>query len=108
MTFTPDFSPSEDFAHALDAADPLAAFRHRFFLPQRPDGTPQIYFCGHSLGPQPIAARDLVVAELDAWAKYGVEGHFHGEHPWYHYQELLRDAGARLVGGRPDEVVFMN
>jgi kynureninase len=108
MSFTPDFSPGEEFARALDAADPLRPFRDRFSLPRRPDGTPAIYFCGHSLGLQPKAVRDLVVGELDAWAEHGVEGHFRGDSPWYHYHELVRDEGARLVGGRPDEVVFMN
>jgi kynureninase len=108
MTFTPDFSPHEDLARTLDAADPLAHFRERFFLPRRADGTPLIYFCGHSLGLQPKAARDLVIGELDAWAQRGVEGHFRGDAPWYSYHELVRDAGARLVGARPDEVVFMN
>src|SRR3954447_13569859 len=103
MTFTPDFSAGEDFARALDAADPLARFRERFFLPRRADGLPLIYFCGHSLGLQPKAARELVIGELDAWAQHGVEGHFRGDAPWYSYHELVRDTGARLVGARPDE-----
>src|SRR5262245_9241237 len=108
MTFTPDFASHEDFARALDVADPLASFRDRFLLPRRADGSTLIYFCGHSLGLQPKAARDLVIGELDAWAARGVEGHFRGDAPWYSYHELVRDAGARLVGARPDEVVFMN
>ncbi len=108
MYFTPDFSTTRDFAQALDAADPLAAFRQRFHLPKRPDGEPAIYFCGHSLGLQPRRAREVVLAELDAWADHAVEGHFLGDAPWYTYHELLRGPGARLVGARPDEVVFMN
>src|SRR5262245_50256256 len=108
MTFTSGFSPSEDVARGLDAADPLRGFRDRFFLPTRPDGTPAIYVCGHSLGLQPKAARELVIAELDAWAERGVEGHFSGDSPWYSYHELVGDSGARLVGAWPDEVVFMN
>jgi kynureninase len=108
MPFTPDFSVAEDLARHLDASDPLAAFRERFHLPRRPDGSPLIYFCGHSLGLMPRSARTLVLQELDAWAEHGVEGHFRGDAPWYSYHELVRDAGARLVGARPDEVVFMN
>lgn len=108
MPLTPDFSPDEAFARRLDDADPLAGFRDRFFLPRRPDGSPAIYFCGHSLGLQPKSARDLVIGELDAWEELGVEGHFRGEASWYRYNELVRDAGAPLVGARPDEVVFMN
>ncbi len=108
MPFTPDFSPAEELARHLDASDPLASFRDQFHLPRRRDGRPAIYFCGHSLGLQPRGARELVLHELDAWAEHGVEGHFRGAAPWYSYHELVRDAGARLVGGQPDEVVFMN
>src|SRR5205814_10594627 len=39
-------------AHALDAADPLAAFRNRFAIPD-----PEVvYFDGNSLGRPPLAA----------------------------------------------------
>jgi kynureninase len=108
MPFTPDFSTSRDLARHFDAGDPLASFRERFHLPRGGDGRPLVYFCGHSLGLQPRGARELVLAELDAWASHGVEGHFHGPTGWYGYHELACDAGARLVGARPDEVVFMN
>lgn len=107
MPFTPDFAPAEDFARHLDAADPLAPLRDRFHLPQH-HGQPATYLCGHSLGLQPRAARDLVLAELDAWATKGVEGHFTDGTGWYRYHELVRDASARLVGALPHEVVFMN
>src|SRR2546422_401771 len=107
MVFTPGFSASAEFAHTLDAVDPLGRFRERFILPPGPDGRPATYLCGHSLGLQPRRARDLVLAELDAWARHGVEGHFKSDAPWYSYHELLREPGARLVGARPDEVVFM-
>jgi kynureninase len=102
------FESSEDFARRLDAEDPLASFRNAFHLPCRPDGEPLVYFCGHSLGLQPVAARALVNQELEDWARLGVEGHFQGTTPWYSYHETLRDAGARLVGAGPHEVVFMN
>jgi kynureninase len=106
--FMSSFEPTEAFARQLDAADGLATFRDSFLLPRRPDGTPQVYLCGHSLGLQPVAARALVEQELDDWAHLGVEGHFRGTTPWYTYHETLRDAGARLVGALPREVVFMN
>ncbi|MFO0843453.1 MAG: kynureninase [Gemmataceae bacterium] len=96
-----------DYALHLDAADPLAEFRDRFHIPPDAAGKSLAYLCGHSLGLQPKAARDLVIEELDAWARLGVEGHFKGDAPWYTYHELLREPGARLVGARPDEVVFM-
>jgi kynureninase len=99
---------SEDYARHLDGTDQLAHFRDQFLIPPGPDGKPSIYLCGHSLGLQPRAAGDLVAKELDDWARLGVEGHFRGDSAWYSYHELLRDAGARLVGAQPDEVVFMN
>ena len=95
-------------AAALDAADPLAAFRQEFHIPAGPDGRPCAYFCGNSLGLQPKAARAAVEQELDDWARLGVEGHFHGTSPWLRYHETLTDATARLVGARPLEVVVMN
>jgi kynureninase len=102
------FVPGEAFARHLDAADPLRFFRDKFLLPPRPDGAPQVYLCGHSLGLQPVGARALVEQELEDWARLGVEGHFRGKTPWYSYHETLRDAGARLAGALPHEVVFMN
>jgi kynureninase len=102
------FEPDESFARALDADDPLRHYRDQFLLPRRADGRPALYFCGHSLGLQPKAARDFVGQELDAWARLGVDAHFHSKNPWYSYHENFRDVGARLVGAQPGEVVFMN
>lgn len=102
------FEPHEAFARHLDRGDPLASYRDQFNIPARLDGQLFIYFCGHSLGLQPRAARQLVEQELDDWARLGVEGHFRGRTPWYSYHETLRETGARLVGARPGEVVFMN
>ena len=95
-------------AAALDAADPLAAFRQEFHIPAGPDGRPCAYFCGNSLGLQPTSAAAAVAQELADWARLGVEGHFHGTSPWLHYHETLAEPTARLVGARPLEVVVMN
>ncbi len=102
------FVPGEAFARAQDAGHPLRHFRDQFLIPKRSDGADQVYLCGHSLGLQPVGVRALIEQELDDWARLGVEGHFHGKTPWYSYHETLRDAGARLVGALPLEVVFMN
>jgi kynureninase len=104
----PAFQPDEAFARALDAADPLRHCRDQFEIPRRPDGTPVVYFCGHSLGLQPKAARALLQQELDDWSRLGVEAHFKPQTPWYSYHELFHDPAARLVGARPGEVVVMN
>lgn len=101
------FENSLAFAQARDAADPLRAFRNEFHFPQH-EGRDVLYFTGNSLGLQPKAAADALKQELDDWARYGVEGHFHAKHPWYSYHEELTPSLARLVGALPEEVVAMN
>lgn len=102
------FQADEDFARRLDAEDPLHGYRERFLIPRRPDGQDVAYFCGNSLGLQPARVREFMNQELADWANLAVEAHFHGATPWYSYHEVFRDAGARLVGARPGEVVMMN
>ena len=101
------YEASLAFAKAQDAADPLRAFRDRFHLPSL--GTPElVYFTGHSLGLQPKTVKAAVELELDEWAKYGVEGHFHSTNPWYSYHERLTPPMAEIVGAKESEVVCMN
>ena len=100
-------SMSLDDARKLDAADPLRGYREQFHFPSY--GTPEmVYFTGHSLGLQPKSVRSAVLLELDEWAKYGVEGHFHSTNPWYSFHELLTPPMAKIVGARESEVVCMN
>jgi kynureninase len=94
-------------AEALDAADPLAHLRAQFLIP-RHDGQPQAYFCGNSLGLQPVGVRAALLQELDDWAELGVEAHFRGKQPWMPYHESVRDQLAAVVGAQPLEVVAMN
>ena len=101
------YESSLEFARAQDDADPLRAYRARFHFPSL--GTDDlVYFTGHSLGLQPTTARAAVELELDEWAKYGVEGHFHSTNPWYSYHELLTPPMAEIVGAMESEVVCMN
>jgi len=99
---------SEDFARELDREDPLASYRDLFHVPPGPNGAECIYLTGNSLGLQPKTARAYVEQELDDWARFGVEGHFHARNPWMPYHEFLTEATARLVGAKPHEVVVMN
>lgn len=92
-------------ARALDAADPLRTYRDRFHIPDFHE-KPVRYFTGNSLGLQPKSVKAAIQVELDDWAKWGVEGHFHGTNPWYSYHELLTEKAARIVGARPKEVVI--
>lgn len=67
-----------------------------------------LYFTGHSLGLQPKAARDAVIANLDKWAKKGFVGHFCDPYPWLSIEDILVEESARIVGAKPLEVVSMN
>ncbi|HEY9870709.1 MAG TPA: kynureninase, partial [Candidatus Obscuribacterales bacterium] len=102
------YEDSEDFARALDAADPLREYRAMFHIPLAPDGKESVYLAGNSLGLQPKKAKQYIDEELEDWAKLGVEGHFAARHPWLPYHENLTDMTARLVGAKPIEVVVMN
>ncbi|HUP54707.1 MAG TPA: kynureninase [Methylomirabilota bacterium] len=98
----------EGHALALDAADPLSGNRDRFLLPTADDGTPTVYLAGQSLGAQPATARAAVEAELDAWARLGVDGWFARERAWIESDDVLRESTARLVGARHAEVATLN
>ena len=95
-------------AQARDAADPLRGLRARFALPRDARGAALVYLAGHSLGLQPLAARDLVNAELDDWARLGVLGHEQARRPWVPYHENLTAPLAALTGAQPGEVIAMN
>ncbi|MBY0547899.1 MAG: kynureninase [Candidatus Obscuribacterales bacterium] len=102
------YDDSEGFAQLLDKRDPLAPFREEFLFPPGPSGSPVIYMSGNSLGLQPKKVRDHIEQELNDWANFGVEGHFHAKYPWVPYHENLTESTARLVGALPHEVVVMN
>ena len=97
-----------EYALALDATDPLAAWRERFVLPRDEHGAELVYFCGHSLGAQPLLACDYVEEVMRDWRSLGVEGHFEARRPWIRYHERLAAPLARLVGAKPAEVTVMN
>lgn len=104
----PTYQTGEDFAAAMDARDPLAHFRERFFFPKMKSGEECLYLCGHSLGLQPKTARSYAEQALHDWAEFGVEGHFHAKEPWVPYHRLLTQQTATLLGAEPVEVVTMN
>jgi len=104
----PRFEKRADFAAEMDARDPLACFRDRFFIPKTKDGADCVYLCGHSLGLQPKAVSSHIEQELRDWAELGVEAHFEARNPWMPYHRLLTKQTASLVGAQPSEVVVMN
>ena len=88
----------------LDNNDQLRLLKEKFYSPS----SNPIYLCGHSLGLQPKTANEFVSAELDAWKHYGVEGHTHGNNPWFDYHCLLTDSMSKIVGAKNTETVVMN
>lgn len=85
---------------ALDASDPLAAFRGEFFLPDN-----IIYLNGNSLGAMPLAAaqRARRVVEHE-WAE-GLIGSMNSA-GWYELPSTLGRKIAPLVGAKDNEVVL--
>jgi kynureninase len=98
------FENTLDFAIKMDQNDPLKEFRKQFQFPNFHKNRIR-YFTGNSLGLQPINAKTYINEELEDWAKYGVEGHFHARRPWFSYHEQLTDKVAKIVGAKPLEVV---
>ena len=84
---------------ALDAAEPLAAWRQRFVLP---NGV--LYLDGNSLGPLPKATealiQDVVRRQwgedlITSWTRHG----------WVDLPQRLGTKIARLIGAKPHEVI---
>lgn len=101
------FTNTLEFAKSLDAQDVLAKYRQQFYFPKL-NGKEAIYLTGNSLGLQPKTALASLEQELEDWKNYGVEGHFHGKNPWFHYHKFLTEKAAKVVGALPHEVVVMN
>jgi len=101
------FENSIAFAKELDEQDSLKDFRNQFYIPII-NGKECIYFTGNSLGLQPKTTQDYVLNELEDWANFGVEGHFHARKPWMPYHEIFSEQVAKIVGALPEEVIVMN
>ena len=99
-----NFESSLSFAKKMDKQDPLNEFREKFIFPDFHKNK-VIYFTGNSLGLQPVTTRQILMEELDDWAKFGVEGHFMSRRPWYSYHEQLTELSAYVVGAKPIETV---
>ncbi|MFI5385033.1 MAG: kynureninase [Fimbriimonadales bacterium] len=85
-------------ARALDAADPLAAFRDRFVISD-PD---LIYLDGNSLGRMPKSAVDVLDRLKLEWGDRLVTGWGGG---WYDLPRRLGAKIAKLIGAGEDEVI---
>ena len=98
---------SLDFAKELDLKDSLKGFREQFYIPVI-NGKECIYFTGNSLGLQPKTTQEYILNELEDWANFGVEGHFHATNPWLSYHEIFPQQLSKIIGSKTKEVVVMN
>ena len=103
-----NYKDTANFALELDANDELRNYRNEFYIPLQKNGEEHIYMCGNSLGLQPKRTKQFLNQELDDWATFGVEGHFHAKNPWLPYHEFLAESYAKIVGAKSSEVVAMN
>tara|TARA_B110000858_G_scaffold41710_1_gene47652 strand:- start:131 stop:1381 length:1251 start_codon:yes stop_codon:yes gene_type:complete len=103
-----NYKDTANFASELDAKDELRSYRNEFYIPLQKNGEEHIYMCGNSLGLQPKRTKEFLNQELDDWANFGVEGHFHAKNPWLPYHEFLAEGYAKIVGAKSSEVVAMN
>jgi len=88
-----------DAALALDAADPLGAFRDRFHIPD----ASVIYLDGNSLGMPPKRTLErLTEVYQDDWATGLIRSWDH----WLDMPQRVGDALAPLIGASPGEVVL--
>lgn len=88
---------SRAHAEALDAADPLAAFRERFVIADER----RIYLDGNSLGRLPVATRERLAALTEQWGAELVGG-------WHEWIDVPVRAGAAIagvIGAREHEVL---
>ena len=102
------YKNTQEFSLQLDEKDELKHYRNEFHIPLQKNGQEHIYLCGNSLGLQAKRTKAFINQELEDWATFGVEGHFHAKNPWLPYHEFLAESYAKIVGAKQSEVVAMN
>jgi len=112
-----DIAQALAYAQQLDREDELRGFRSRFYFPRfagraasggSGEQGEMIYFCGNSLGLQPVGAEDSIQQELTDWRELAIGGYWQARNPWMGYPASLRGALARIVGCGEEEVTVMN
>src|SRR6185437_8053849 len=102
-----DYQNTVAFADSLDEQDPLKDFRSQFLIPQH-NGKDAIYFCGNSLGLQPVKAQQYINDQFTNWKEMGIEGFFKGDDPWLGYHKKLTPTLAAILGAKDEEITVMN
>ncbi|MBN6888237.1 kynureninase [Cytobacillus horneckiae] len=91
---------TREYALQLDEQDPLAQYRHEFYINKS-----TIYLDGNSLGLLSKRAEATIQEIIDAWKTYGIDGWTEGANPWFYLSEKLGEQMAPLVGATPAEVI---
>lgn len=102
-----NFENTPGFALELDEKDPLKNFRSMFLVPKH-NGKEVIYFCGNSLGLQPVTALKDITDQFDTWRDRAIDGFFEGDDPWLGYHKKLSRTLCGIVGAKAEEVTIMN
>ena len=89
-----------DEARRRDAADPLRAFRDRFYLNDE-----RVYMDGNSLGLLSRDAEACVLHTLHQWREKGVEGWTEADPAWFGWAENLGAQVGSLIGAEAQSVV---
>ncbi len=95
-----EYRLDEDFALEMDAKDPLAGFKERFY----PLGD-AIYMDGNSLGLMSRDAEKTLLRLIEEWRTLGIKGWGAGKIPWINYAEELGNLQAPLIGAEENECV---
>jgi kynureninase len=94
-----EFRADEAYALELDARDPLAHFRKRFFV-----GDPElVYMDGNSLGRLPLDT--LPLANELVQQEWGIRLIRSWNEGWFDAPERIGAKIAQLIGARPDEAI---
>ena len=99
-----NYKNTADFASELDVKDELKNYRNEFHIPLQKNAEEHIYMCGNSLGLQPKRTKEYLNQELEDWATFGVEGHFHAKNPWMPYHEFLIESYSKIVGAKKSKL----
>lgn len=102
-----NFENTLAFANQLDEQDDLKNFQSEFLVPKH-KGKDVIYFCGNSLGLQPVSAQQYAGDIFSNWKELGIEGFFTGDNPWLGYHKQLTETLSDIVGAKSEEVTVMN
>src|SRR5580658_7468753 len=96
-----------EFAAHLDEQDPFKDFRTQFLSPKH-NGKDAIYFCGNSLGLQPVTAQNYIDDQFTNWKELAIEGFFKGNDPWLGYHKKLTHTLAGILGAKNEGITVMN